>query len=182
MLEKEACCKVDDRLHSREEPIKMTSFGFTSAHAPLLTTLHSKLVEYEDAVNHAYTVREKYGLGAGFNLDAPTGEMEQRMKRTSHAFEAVLQHVDAVDLHVHRDYVLMHRDVCAAPNALFKAPLTPEEEEEERANAIHTRSPILQNASSLELTYRPVPSCELMVQSPILAHSRELRELAAGLE
>lgn len=154
-------------------------FSFTSAHAPLLTQLHSKLVEYEDAVNHAYAVREKYGLDPGFSLDPPSGELNERMRRTSRAFDAVLQHVDEVDLHVHHNYVVLHRDACAPPNTLFKAPDT-DEDDGEKGSVVRTRSPILQNASSLELTFRPRPSCELMVRSSILANSDELRRLASG--
>ena len=71
-------------------------------------------------MNHAYAVREKYGLDPGFSLDPPSGELNERRRRTSQVFDAVLQHVDEVDLHVHHNYVVLHRDACAPPNTLFK--------------------------------------------------------------
>ena len=157
------------------------SFGYTSAQVPLLTTLHSKLVEYEDAVNHAYAVRAKYGFLPGFEMEPPSGDLMDKMRRTSHAFDAVLQHVDHVDDRVDSDYVLLHRDVCSDANVLFKAPPS-EEEAADRARTVRTRSPILQNSSSLELTFRPYASREVLLRSPILANSFELCALASPVE
>jgi hypothetical protein len=89
-----------------------------------------------------------------------------------------LQHVDEVENHVDRDFVLIHRDACSAANALFRA--APSEEEwDDQARTVSTRSPILQNSSRLELTFRPYASNEVLLRSPILANSLELRALAA---
>ena len=157
------------------------SFGYTSAQSPLLTTLHGKLIEYEDAVNHAYAVHEKYGFLPGFEMEPPSGDLMDKMRRTSKAFNTVLQHVEDVELHVDSDYVLLHRDVCADANVLFKAPPS-EEEAADRARTVRTRSPILQNSSSLELTFRPHASREVLLRSRILANSFELRALASPVE
>ena len=151
-------------------------FGYCSAHTPLLTQLHERLTEYEDAVGHAYNIREKYGDPRG-QIEPPSGDMLARLKRTSQAFDAVLQHVDAVDMHLERDYVVLHRDACGATNGLYRVPSA--EEEEDRATTIRTRSPILSNAAELDMSFRPYPSCEVLMRSPILAHSVELRLLAS---
>ena len=56
----------------------------------------------EDAIAHAYAIREKYGDHHANFIEAPSGEMKARIARTSQAFDAVLQHVDLVDAQVRR--------------------------------------------------------------------------------
>lgn len=161
--------------------LKSADIAYASASVPLLSTLHQRLSEYEDAVDHVFQVRQKYGLSAGFHIDPPSGEIERRMKRTQTAFDAVLSHVDAVDAKVSRDYVVLRREACGAANVLFHArPST--EEFEDRQRTVYTRSPILQNSSQLALSFRPFPSRELLIHSPILSHSNDLKYLAASPE
>ena len=157
-----------------------SAFGFTSSQAPLLTVLHERLSEYETAVEHAFSVAAKYGeYGAGYELD-PTGQqMHARMEQTAVAFDAVLQHVDAVSNLVGQDYVLIQRDRCSPGNAAFRVPS--EDADEDRQRTLFTKSPILAHSRTLELSFRPHPSCEVLARSPILSNSPELRLLAAGL-
>lgn len=152
--------------------------GFCSVHAPLLSQLHERITEYEEAVAHVYSIRQKYGDPRG-HVEPPPSEMHVRLKRTQSAFDAVLQHVDAVDAHLDSDYVLLHRETCHPTNALYRAPLSVEEVDDNE-RVIRTRSPILSNAAELAMTFRPYPSAEVLVHSPILAHSEELRLLASG--
>ena len=151
--------------------------GYISTHTPLLTKLHERLTEYEDAVAHVYSIHEKYGE-PGRPIEPPSAEMLSRLRTTSAAFDAVLSHVDAVDAHVEEGYVLLHREACGPTNALYTAPVSVEEEEDKR-RTVRTRSPILANAADLDLSFRPYPSAEVLVQSPILANSPELRALAS---
>ena len=151
--------------------------GYCSVHAPLLSRLHERLTEQEDAVAHAMSIHEKYGTPRAF-VEPPSGEMLSRLQRTSHAFDAVLSHVDAVDAHIDHEYVLLHRDACGPTNSLFQAAPS-EEEAEDKLRTIRTRSPILSNAHELDLSFRPYPSSEVLVHSPILANSAELRFLAS---
>lgn len=152
--------------------------GFTSAIMPLLTKLHERLNEYEDAVAHAYAIREKYGDTRG-HIEPPSGEMHARITRTNEAFEAVLQHVDVVDQHLDDDYVLLHRDACGPTNSLYRAPPSASEDYD-TARTVRTRSPILSNAAQLDVSFRPYPCAEVLLRSPILANSRELKLLASG--
>ena len=152
--------------------------GYTSSVMPLLTQLHGRLSEYEDAIEHAYAIREKYGDTHG-HIEPPSAAMMARLDRTSQAFDTVLQHVDIVDLHLDNNFVVLHRDACGATNALFNAPAS-EEEEDDKLRTVRTRSPILSNASKLDFSFRPYPSSEVLVHSPILAHSADLRLLASG--
>ena len=153
------------------------TIGYCSVHAPLLSQLHDRLTEYEDAVAHVYSIHEKYGDPRG-PVEPPSNEMISRLKRTSQAFDAVLQHVDAVDEHMDKDYVLLHRDACGPTNSLYKAAPSVEEDEDKQ-RTFRTRSPILCNAHELNVSFRPYPSAEVLLQSSILAHSRELRMLAS---
>lgn len=153
--------------------------GYCSAHTPLLLQLHERLSEYESAVSHAYTIRDKYGDTKSYNhIEPPSGEMMARIKRTQRAFDAVLSHVDAVDAHLDSDYVVLHRDAVSKTNALYRAPASIEEDED-KLRTISTNSPILCNAHELDLSFRPHPSAEVMLRSSILAHSDELKWLAS---
>ena len=152
--------------------------GYSSAHTPLLSQLHERLSEYEDAVQHAYNVHSKYGDVRTNHVEPPSGEMMARIKRTQSAFDSVLSHVDAVDALLEDDYVLLNRDACSTTNVLYHAPPSVEEEEY-KERLINTCSPILCNAVQLDISFRPYPSAELLVRSPILAHSDELRLLAS---
>ena len=155
-----------------------TPFGFTSAHVPLLSVLHERLTEYEDAIEHAYGVQTKYGsYGKGFKLDPPSGHLVRRMEQTAAAFDAVLQHVDRVDAHIERDYVLWHRDGASPVNALHSAAST-DEAVKDRGKTLYTKSPILRHSRTLEFSFRPHPSCEVLVGSRILANSTLVQELA----
>ena len=153
--------------------------GYASAHTPLLTQLHERLSEYEDAVAHAYTIHEKYGGSRAAVVEPPGADMLARLRRTSQAFDAVLQHVDAVDAHIEDDYVLLHRDACGPTNSLYQVLPSTEEEEEDKLCTLRTRSPILSNAAELELSFRPYPSSEVLLKSSILANSDELRVLSS---
>ena len=154
--------------------------GYVSAHAPLLSRLHERLSEYEDAVAHAYNLHEKYGTAAAAQIEPPSGEMLARLKRTSMAFDAIVSHVDAVDAHLDNDYVLLHRDACKPSNGLFHSPPC-EEKDEDDDRTIRTTSPILANSAELDLSFRPYPSSEVLIRSPILANSYELRLLASPI-
>jgi hypothetical protein len=150
--------------------------GYVSSHAPLLSILHSRLTEYEDAISHAHNVAEN--LGHSRHIEPPSADMVARMKRTSASFDAVLQHVDAVDAHLDHNFILLNRDVVSPTNALYMAPPSIDEDED-RKRTLRTSSPILANATTLNISFRPFPSAEVMVQSAILAHSAELRALAS---
>ena len=158
-----------------------STFGYSSASGPLLTKLHDRLVEYEDAVDHVYEVRKKYGLRPGFQLDPPSGELVERMNRVSNAFDSVMAHVDAVDTYVDREYVVLRREACGAANVLFRAPPSLDQLEDAQ-RTVYTRSPILRHSSELGLSFRPFPSREVLLKSKILSHSSELRRLAAPTE
>ena len=149
-----------------------SALAFSSSQAPLLQILHQRLTEYEDAVDLAYSVAAKYGHRADrYKLDPPGQEMEARVKRTSAAFDAVLAHVDVVDSLVEDDYVLLRRDRCAPGNVLYRGG-----DDDDRT--VYTKSPILANARGLDLSFRPNPSREVLLRSPILSNSLELRLLA----
>ncbi len=117
-------------------------------------------------------------LRPGFDLDPPSGELVDRMQRVEAAFEAILSHVNDVNAHVARDYVLLRREACGAANALFRAPAS-EEEEQDKLRTVFTRSPILRQSSQRGLSFRPYPSCELLCRSHILSNSMDLQTLAA---
>ena len=161
--------------------LRPSKFSYTSNNSPLLKQLHQQLDEYETAINHVYEVREKYGLRPGFDLDPPSGELVDRMQRVEAAFEAILSHVNDVNAHVARDYVLLRREACGAANALFRAPAS-EEEEQDKLRTVFTRSPILRQSSQRGLSFRPYPSCELLCRSHILSNSMDLQTLAAPPE
>lgn len=161
--------------------LRPSKFSYTSNNSSLLKQLHQQLDEYETAINHVYEVREKYGLRPGFDLDPPSGELVDRMQRVEAAFEAILSHVNDVNAHVARDYVLLRREACGAANALFRAPAS-EEEEQDKLRTVFTRSPILRQSSQRGLSFRPYPSCELLCRSHILSNSMDLQTLAAPPE
>lgn len=150
--------------------------GYVSSLTPLLSALHTRLTEYEDAVSYAQNVRRKYGDALGC-IEPPSVDMLARMERTSLAFDAVMRHVDAVDTHLSQDYVVLHRDTCGPTNAFYRSRAIPEQDEQ---RTVRSRSPILANATELSVTFRPFPSTEVLLQSPILAHSAELRALSAS--
>jgi hypothetical protein len=157
----------------------MSAFSFTSSHAPLLGQLHERLVEYEDAVGDAVGEANKYGhYGRGFRLDPTTESLVRRMRDAAAAFNAVERHVGVVDAHIDREYVVLNRDCCAPANELFRAPRGPEYAADQK-RTVYTSSPILANASALDMSFRPHPSNEVLAFSPILANSIPLRKLAA---
>ena len=155
--------------------------GYSSAHAPLLTLLHERLTEIETAVARATSIGSKYGLEPGaYRLNPPTGELQLRRRRTAEAFDAVLTHVDDVSAAVDSDYVVLHRSRCGHANVLYRA--APNAEEVcDRTRRVLTKSPILSNSHSLERSFRPNPSREVVAYSPILAHSSTCKMLAVPL-
>ena len=64
---------------------------------------------------------------------------------------------------------MVHR---AQGNALYRVPNAAEE-----GHLVRTRSPILANSSRLQRVFDPSPSNEVLVYSPILAHSKGWQQL-----
>ena len=156
---------------------------FHSAHAPLLHQLHERLTEYEQSIAYAQSIYGKYGLPVSARRLAPDRELKQRMQRTADAFYAMLEHVEAVDAYVEREYVVLTRARCGAANSLFSVSGGDDEAGiEERSRMIKTSSRILANSSKLKFAFPPRPSYEVLIRSPILANSHEIRQLSAPPE
>ena len=92
----------------------------------------------------------------------------RRAEQAERELEAVTQHLRRVDEHLLQDFALLPRCVCSKGNALFRAPARPDDPP---SRFIRTSSVILANSSRLQRAYDPSPCNEVMVYSPILAHS-----------
>jgi len=153
--------------------------AYASAHTPLLTQLHERLTDYENAIDAQQGIYSKYGLNSSLYRPAPI-ELERRMQRTADTFDTVLEHVEDVDAHVESDYVVLQRDRCGPANGLFSTPRDAEAiASSNEHRMVHTPSVILQHSRSLSYAFPPRPSCEVLMRSKILANSVEIRMLSA---
>lgn len=156
---------------------------FHSAHAPLLHQLHERLNDFEQSIAYAQSIYGKYGLPVSARRLAPDRELKQRMQRTADAFNAMLEHVEAVDAFVEREYVVLTRARCGAANSLFSVSGVDDEAGiEERRRMVKTSSRILANSCKLKFAFPPRPSYEVLIRSPILANSHEVRLLSTPPE
>ena len=156
---------------------------FHSAHAPLLHQLHERLNDFEQSIAYAQSIYGKYGLPVSARRLAPDRELKQRMQRTADAFNAMLEHVEAVDAFVEREYVVLTRARCGAANSLFSVSGVDDEAGiEERRRMVKTSSRILANSCKLKIAFPPRPSYEVLIRSPILANSHEIRLLSTPPE
>jgi len=156
---------------------------FHSAHAPLLHQLHERLNDFEESIAYAQSIYGKYGLPVSARRLAPDRELKQRMQRTADAFNAMLEHVEAVDAFVEREYVVLTRARCGAANSLFSVSGVDDEAGiEERRRMVKTSSRILANSCKLKFAFPPRPSYEVLIRSPILANSHEVRLLSTPPE
>ena len=151
-------------------------FAFSSAHVPLLTQLHERLNEYEDSLEHMSAVCSRFGV----KVSPEMGGLERRMKSTSETFDAVLEHVENVDEFVESGYVVLQRTRCGAANKLFSSEHDADDDHDAaRLGLVPTSSTILAHSTSLRSAFPPRPSREVLIYSPILAHSSEVRFLSS---
>ena len=153
-----------------------SGIGYSSAHAPLLTLLHERLTEIEDELAREQDVYSTYGVSKSYR-PPPNAELQRRLDATSETFEAVLEHVESVDELVEDDYVAVQRVAVGRANGLFTVPQIHGEELKTSRLVKVPSSTILANSGSLKMVFPPRPSCEVLVQSRILANSSELRML-----
>lgn len=137
----------------------------TSTFVTLAERLTDEVMGFREAERQLSRLRERYSMEGP---PKPPPEVAKYQRSQAVRLAQTVRHVRAVEDLKRRDFVLLPRGVCSEGNALHRVkhrvPRQP-------LDVLRTRSTILCNSDSVRLAYLPVPSNEVLVYSPILAHA-----------
>ena len=150
---------------------RQVALQFDSALLPLLDDLYQDVAHHEEVTSKVKQLQTRYALPNAVWPDSE--ETRERVAATAEAFDDVLKHVLAVEAHSDSNFVLLPRERLADGNCLHTLGCRSKPEQ-----TVRTRSQIMANSTGLGLTYLPHLSNEVMVHSPILANSSEVRAIA----
>ena len=146
---------------------------YQSRLVPRVDALQHELASYAEASQRLHAMAQRYLKGNAFAPEGPPEELLERYLRHRAEYAVALDHTLAVESHTRQSFVLLPRASLSEGSVLHRAPRG------SHPKLASTRSLILANSPSTSVHFLPYPSSEVLVFSPILAHSAELQRLSS---